>query len=115
MNEMLGAEQWRARAEKAEKALAALLAKVFTNGDRHMTLKGRTFLVFDDGFISDENFDFDAGLQVTGDFVNDEKRQYAEMIAEALNKAASNAKAVGRDACGASRTSDGLCLAQPRR
>lgn len=102
MNEMLEAEQWRTRAEKAEKALAALRAMIFTNGNRSMTLKGRTFTVDDDGFICDQNFDFDAGMKVTGDFLGGEKKQYAEMIAEALNKAASNALAQADAACGVS-------------
>lgn len=97
MNEMLEAEQWRTRAEKAEKALAALRAMIFTNGNRSMTLKGRTFTVDDDGFICDQNFDFDAGMKVTGDFLGGEKKQYAEMIAEALNKAASNVELRGAE------------------
>lgn len=79
------ADFWKARAEKAEKALAELRARVYTNGERKMTLEGRTFTVDGDGFIADQNFDFDAGMRVTGDFVGDEKRQYAEMIAAALN------------------------------
>ena len=66
--------------------LAALRAKVFTNGDRAMTMEGRTFTVESNGFILDNNFDFDAGLQVSGDFVGKEKAQYAQMIADALNK-----------------------------
>ena len=59
--------------------------KIFTNGDRTLTLDNRFFTVSDDGFISDQNFDFDAGMSVTGDFVGDEKVQYARMIADALN------------------------------
>lgn len=78
-------DYWKARAELAEKRLAELRAKVFTNGDRKMTMEGRVFTASADGFITDQNFDFDAGMQVTGDFVDDEKRQYAEMIAGALN------------------------------
>lgn len=71
--------------ERLRADLAALRAKVFTNGDRNMTMERRTFTVESDGFILDNNFDFDAGLQVSGDFVDDEKRQYAEMIAGVLN------------------------------
>ena len=84
-------DYWRARAEKAENALSELMAGVFTHGDRSMTMENRTFIANADGFISDENFDLDAGMQVTGDFVNDEKKQYAEMIAAALNSLAHNA------------------------
>lgn len=79
-----------AEIESLRADLAAFRAMVFTNGDRKMTMDGRVFSVHEDGFISDNNFDFDAGLQVSGDFVDDEKRQYAEMIAAALN--APNAK-----------------------
>lgn len=79
------ADYWKARAEKAEKEFKELHDMVYTNGDRSMTMKGRTFLVYEDGFISDENFDFDAGLKVAGDFVGNEKQQYAEMIAAVLN------------------------------
>ena len=64
---------------------SSLRAKVFTNGDRRITLKDRTFTVEGDGLILDNNFDFDAGLRVSGDFVGDEKQQYAQMIADALN------------------------------
>lgn len=85
------ADYWKARSELAEKRLAELRAKVFTNGDRKMTMKGRTFTVEGDDFIIDNNFDFDAGLKVSGDFVDGEKRQYAEMIAAALNSLPPNA------------------------
>lgn len=71
--------------ERLRAELAALRAKIFTNGDRKMTMEGRTFTVESDGFILDNNFDFDAGLKVSGDFVDDEKQQYAQMIASVLN------------------------------
>jgi len=58
---------------------------VFTNGDCKMTMDGRVFTAHEGGFISDNNFDFDAGMQVSGDFVENEKQQYAEMIVAALN------------------------------
>jgi hypothetical protein len=41
-------------------------------------------------------------MKVSGDFCDGEKRQYAEMIAEALNKAASNTLAQADAACGVS-------------
>ena len=62
-----------------------LRAKVFTNGDRRMTMGGRTFTFEGDGLIFDNNFDFDACLRVSGDFAGDEKQQYAQMIVEVLN------------------------------
>jgi hypothetical protein len=68
-------------------ARAIAMRLVFTSGDRTMTMKGRYFHA-DGGGISDENFDFDAGMTVSGDFVDDEKARYAKMIAEALNKIA---------------------------
>ena len=78
-------DYWKARAEKAENSLNELMSKVFTNGDRSITMSGRTFTVEEGGFISDQNFDFDAGLRVSGDFVDDEKQRYAQMIASVLN------------------------------
>lgn len=72
-------------ADRLRAELTRLRAMVFTNGDRKMTMEGRVFTANADGFISDQNFDFDAGMQVTGDFVDDEKRQYAEMIVSVLN------------------------------
>lgn len=71
--------------ERLRAELTSLRAKIFTNGDRKMTMQGRTFTVESDGFILDNNFDFDAGMKVSGDFVDDEKQQYAEMIASVLN------------------------------
>lgn len=79
------ADYWQARAEQAEKRLHELRVKVFTSGDRVLSMKGRTYTVEGDGFVLDNNFDFDAGLSVSGDFIDDEKQQYARMIAAALN------------------------------
>ena len=70
---------------KLKAEVSALRAMIYTNGDRNMTMEGRTFTVMEDGFIGDNNFDFDAGMRLNGDFVGDEKRQYAEMIADVLN------------------------------
>lgn len=74
------AENVELRAEIAE-----LRSKVFINGDRSITMAGRFFTVEGDGFILDNNFDFDASLTVSGDFIGDEKIQYAQMIANVLN------------------------------
>ena len=71
---------------KLKAEVAALRAMIFTSGNRSMTMEGRTFTVMENGFIGDNNFDFDAWMRVTGDFVGDEKQQYAEMIAEVLNR-----------------------------
>ena len=60
---------------------------IFSNTHRAMVIDHR-FFVAESGFISDENFDFDAGLTVGGDFVDDEKQRYAQMIACTLNNAA---------------------------
>jgi hypothetical protein len=62
-----------------------LRSKIFTNGDRNMTMEGRHFTIEGDGFILDNNFDFDAGLSVSGDFVDNQKNEYAQMIADVLN------------------------------
>jgi hypothetical protein len=72
---------------KLKAEVSALRAMIFTSGNRSMTMEGRTFTVMENGFIGDNNFDFDAGMRLTGDFVDDdEKRQYAEMIADVLNR-----------------------------
>ncbi len=68
--------------------LDSRIKEIFTNGDRSMTMDGRVFTAAENGFISDQNFDFDAGLQVSGDFIGNEKQQYAEMIASSLNSLA---------------------------
>ena len=50
-------------------------------------MKDRRFVVNEDGsFIGDENFDFDAGFKVTGDFGSaEDKKKYSLMIADVLN------------------------------
>jgi hypothetical protein len=65
----------------------ALNALIYTNTRREMVMDHRFFVAQDGAFIGDENFDFDAGLKVSGDFVDDEKRRYAQMIACTLNNA----------------------------
>ena len=64
----------------------ALRAHIFTNTDRSMTMDGRVFSLRGDGFICDNKFDFDAGLRVSGDFVDEEIQRYAGMIASVLNE-----------------------------
>jgi hypothetical protein len=66
-------------------ALAETQEPVHTNGDRTMSMKDRNFTSEGNGYIQDNNFDFDAGLRIGGDFVNDERDQYAQMICNALN------------------------------
>ena len=69
----------------ARKVLAETQEAVYTNGDRTMSMKDRNFTSEGNGYIQDNNFDFDAGLRIDGDFVNDERDQYAQMICNALN------------------------------
>ena len=57
---------------------------IFTNTNREMSLNGRFFRASAD-WVYDENFDFDAGFKLFGDFVDDEKNRYAQMIACTLN------------------------------
>ena len=68
-----------------KEALAETQEAVYTNGDRTMSMKDRNFTSEGNGYIQDNNFDFDAGLRIDGDFVNDERDQYAQMICNALN------------------------------
>lgn len=78
----------QARIEKLEAANRAYKETIFTNTNRKITMEDRFFIVNEDGFILDNNFDFDAGWQITGDFVDGEKYEYAQMIVAALNKVA---------------------------
>lgn len=80
--------QQQARIEKLEAANRAYKETIFTNTNRKMTMEDRFFVVNEDGYILDNNFDFDAGWQITGDFVDGEKYEYAQMIVAALNKVA---------------------------
>lgn len=76
------------RIEKLEAANRTYKETIFTNTNRKMTMEDRFFVVNEDGYILDNNFDFDAGWQITGDFVDGEKYEYAQMIVAALNKVA---------------------------
>lgn len=60
---------------------------LFTNGGRKVSMEGR-FFRSEGASIYDENFDFDAMMRVSGDFVDGEANQYAAMIADALNQVA---------------------------
>ncbi len=71
--------------DKLERKYHYIMNLVNTNTDRNIDLKDRFFSSQGNGFILDNNFDFDAGLKVSGDFIDDEKEQYAHMIACALN------------------------------
>lgn len=62
----------------------ALKKTVFTNTNREVTIRNRFFTAHDDG-VADQNFDFDAYLRIDGDFIDDEKKRYAQMIACTLN------------------------------
>ena len=74
-----------AEIERLKESVAALKQMIFTNTNRELTLNDRFFTAHEGGFVSDNNFDFDAGLHVGGDFVDDEKNRYAQMIACTLN------------------------------
>ena len=81
MNSAFADEAYQA----CKEALAETQEAVYTNGDRTMSMKDRNFTSEGNGYIQDNNFDFDAGLRIDGDFVNDELDQYAQMICNALN------------------------------
>lgn len=63
-----------------------------THGDRSFTMKDRNFSYCGNGWIQDNNFDFDAGWKITGDFVDDDKDNYSKMIVDVLNAAGKSAK-----------------------
>jgi hypothetical protein len=83
------------RAENAAQALLIaslkeerdnLRRKIFTNTTGELTLDNRFFTIEGPDFILDNNFDFDAGFNVSGDFGGDDKRHdYMQMICDALN------------------------------
>lgn len=70
---------------KLERKWINLHTTINTNTNREFDLKNRFFTVEQNTFILDNNFDFDAGLKVSGDFIDDEKHKYAQLIACALN------------------------------
>ena len=74
------------------KALREHSAKLYTpRTPESVNMDGRKFICgkpYDRGFISDENFDFDAGLTVSGDFGDPAvKDAYCQMICDVLNGA----------------------------
>ncbi len=73
------------RVKKLEEQVRSYVKLINTNTERHMTMEDRFFTADEDGFITDNNFDFDAAMHVSGDFVDNEKALYAQMIVSALN------------------------------
>lgn len=63
--------------------------------DGSVTLANRHFELVGDDFIQDENFDFDAGLKLSGDFSEGQQQRYSQMICAALNEAAATQRAAG--------------------
>jgi hypothetical protein len=59
--------------------------KIYTNTNHGFVMKERFFTYAGRGYIYDNNFDYDAALSVTGDFLNDEVDDYCKMIVEHLN------------------------------
>ncbi len=70
---------------KLEKQLENYRRIVHANANYEFDLKNRFFTVEENTFILDNSFDFDAGLKVSGDFIDNQKLEYAQMIARALN------------------------------
>jgi hypothetical protein len=79
-------ESLRAEVASLKEERDALRRKIFTNTNGEFTLENRTFSIEGFDFILDNNFDFDAGFNVSGDFGGDAKRRdYMQMICNALN------------------------------
>ena len=75
-------------AETCESERDALRKIIYSNTDREMVMDHRFFVAQKGGFIGDENFDFDAGMRISGDFESDDEREkYALMICCTLNNA----------------------------
>ncbi len=70
---------------RLERTLKNYRDLVHSNAGGVIDLKNRFFTVQENIFILDNSFDFDAGLKVSGDFIDDQKKEYAHMIANALN------------------------------
>lgn len=70
---------------RLERTLKNYRDLVHANAGGVIDLKNRFFTVQENIFILDNSFDFDAGLKVSGDFIDDQKKEYAHMIANALN------------------------------
>jgi hypothetical protein len=58
---------------------------VYTNTNHGFVMTDRNFTVSGDGYIQDNNFDYDAGLTISGDFSEGDKAKYTQMICDALN------------------------------
>lgn len=69
--------------------------------DGAITLANRHFELVGQDFIQDENFDFDAGLKLSGDFSDGQKALYARMICAALNEVAASQRQGANDLEGA--------------
>lgn len=78
-------ENLQAKILKLEKQLENYRKIVHNNANGEFELKNRFFIVQDNGFILDNSFDFDAGITISGDFIDNQKFEYAQMIANALN------------------------------
>lgn len=70
---------------RLERTLKNYRDLVHSNAGGVIDLKNRFFTVQENIFILDNSFDFDARLKVSGDFIDDQKKEYAHMIANALN------------------------------
>jgi DNA repair exonuclease SbcCD ATPase subunit len=79
-------QELRAEVASLKEERDALRRKVYANTDNGVTIDGRIFSVDGDGYIQDNNFDYDAGMKLSGDFGGaDIKQQYAQMICNTLN------------------------------
>lgn len=94
VTELLKAQE--AKIAKLEGQVKSYIKLINTNTERHMTMEDRFFTADEEGFITDNNFDFDAALHVSGDFVDNEKALYAQMIVTALNSVVEYDKMVAR-------------------
>jgi hypothetical protein len=58
---------------------------IYSNSDHGFVMKDRFFTYAGRGYIYDNNFDYDAALSVTGDFINNQIDDYCKMIVSHLN------------------------------
>jgi len=72
------------RLRDENKELKARILSLYTNTNHGITMQDRHF-THNGAWVYDENFDYDAAFQITGDFAEGDKEKYAQMICSVLN------------------------------
>ena len=62
----------------------------YTNTNHGFIMQDRNFEYLGNGYIQDNNFDYDAGLRISGDFPENGLNEYSKMICKHLNSTPTN-------------------------